>query len=175
VAARSEQKAQKFILRSALRPNQISFSYSLGHQETFRGGNVYRGDYPKRFHAACRDTASASPMVAQLTSRSRRMSAISCIAAPILSKAPLYPAKVFNNALVGALPGSSEGTSCVVGLPFFSMIGRQSPTHSSQIKTPGPATRVFTSVCVFPQKEQRYSRLTVFWLWHGRVLSSTKG
>jgi hypothetical protein len=116
------------------------------------------GDHPNRFHAACRDTASASPMVAQLTSRSRRMSAISCIAAPILSKAPLYPAKVFNNASVGALPGSSEGTSCVVGLPFFSMIGRQSSTHSSQIKTPGPATSVFTSVCAFPQKEQWYSR-----------------
>ena len=28
--SRSEQKAQKFVLRSALRPNQISFSHSLG-------------------------------------------------------------------------------------------------------------------------------------------------
>src|SRR5205085_11818819 len=109
-------------------------------------------------HAACRETASASPIVAQLTSRSRRTSAISCIAAPILSKAPLYPAKVFNKASVGALSGNSEGTCCVVGLFFFSMIGRQSCTHSLQIKTPGPATSVFTSVCAFPQKEQRYSR-----------------
>jgi hypothetical protein len=97
-------------------------------------------------------------MVAQLTSRSRRMSAISCIAAPILSNAPLYPAKVFNNASVGALSGSSEGTSRVVD-PFLLIIGRQSSTHSSQIKTPGPATSVLISVWAFPQKEQRYSRL----------------
>jgi hypothetical protein len=130
-----------------------------GHFRTFRHAEAYRGDHPNRFHAACRETASASPMIAQLTSRSRRMSAISCIAAPILSKAPSYPAKVFNNASVGALSGNSDGTSCVLGWFFFSMMGRQRCTHSSQIKTPGPATSVFTSVCAFPQKEQRYSRL----------------
>jgi hypothetical protein len=28
--SRAEQKKQKFVLRSALRPNQISFSHSLG-------------------------------------------------------------------------------------------------------------------------------------------------
>jgi hypothetical protein len=96
---------------------------------------------------------------------------MSCIAAPILSKAPLYPDKVFNNASVGALSGSNEGIS--FGLPLFSMIGRQSSTHSSQIKTPGPATSVLTSVCAFPQKEQRYSRLqarVAFCLWHWSVL-----
>src|SRR5262245_34921173 len=31
------------------------------------------------------------------------------------------------------------------------------------MNTPGPATSVFTSVCAFPQKEQRYSRLR-FWV-----------
>jgi hypothetical protein len=31
--SRSEQKTQKFILRSALRPNQISFSHSLGQKQ----------------------------------------------------------------------------------------------------------------------------------------------
>jgi hypothetical protein len=31
------------------------------------------------------------------------------------------------------------------------------------MNTPGPATRVFTSSCDFPQKEQRYTRLLV-WL-----------
>ena len=109
---------------------------------------------PNRFQAACRETASASPIVAQLTSRSRRMSAMSCIAASILSKAPLYPAKAFNSASVGALSGNSEGTFCVVALFFFSIIGRQRCTHSSQIKTPGPPTSVLTSVCAFPQNEQ---------------------
>jgi hypothetical protein len=127
-------------------------------------GSICAGDHPNRFHAACRETASASPIIAQLTSRSRRMSAISCIAASILSKAPLYAARDFNNASVGALSGNSEGTACVVGLFFFSIIGLQRCTHSSQIKTPGPATSVLTSVCAFPQKEQRYSG------WLARVL-----
>jgi hypothetical protein len=35
---------------------------------------------PNRFHAVCRDTASACPIVAQLISRPRRMSTISCMA-----------------------------------------------------------------------------------------------
>jgi putative transposase len=138
------------------------FQHCSDCPEAFEDGQHWIGKHmryhPNRFHAACRETASASPIIAQLTSRSRRMSAIPCIAAPILSKEPLYAAKAFNKASVGALSGNSEGTFCVVGLFFFSMIGRQRCTHSSQIKTPGPATSVLTSVCAFPQKEQRYSR-----------------
>jgi hypothetical protein len=80
--------------------------------------------HANRFHAACRDTASACPMVAQLTSRSRRMSTISCMAVSIDSNAPLYPERVFNKFSVGALSGNSGfGTSCgarVAG--FLSMI-----------------------------------------------------
>jgi hypothetical protein len=123
----------------------------------------YAGD-PNRFHAACRETASACPIVAQLTSRSRRMSAISCIPASILSNAPLYPARVFNKVSVGAFSGKSEfATSRVAGFRFlFWMTCRQSSTHSSQMNTPGPATRVLTSVCAFPQKEQRYARFEVW-------------
>jgi hypothetical protein len=69
--------------------------------------------HPNRFHAACRDTASACPIVAQLTSHSRRMSTISCMAASTDANAPLYPARVFSKFSVGALPGNSEpGTSC---------------------------------------------------------------
>jgi hypothetical protein len=128
--------------------------FSVGPTRDIPRGAYACEHHPNRFHAACRETASASPIVAQLTSRSRRMSAISCIAVPILSKAPLYPAKVFNNTSVGALSGHSEGTSCVVGLCFFAMMGRQRCTHSSQMKTPGPATSVLTSVCAFPQNEQ---------------------
>src|SRR5207248_7146854 len=113
--------------------------------------------HPNRFHAACRDTASACPIIAQLTSRSRRMSTMSCMPASTLSNAPLYPARVFSNVSVGALLGNSElGNSCVAG--FLSMIAWQSCTHSSQMNTPVPATSVFTSVCAFPQKEQRYTR-----------------
>jgi hypothetical protein len=122
---------------------------------------AYVGD-PNRFHAACRETASACPMVAQLTSRSRRTSAISCIPASILSNASLCPARVFNNASVGAWSGNSDGISCVVGLRFCLMICRQRCTHSSQINTPGPATSVSTSVCAFPQNEQRYRRFVLF-------------
>jgi len=115
-----------------------------------------------RFHAACREMASACPMVAQLNSRSRRMSATSRIAASILSNAPLYPARVFNKASVGALSGKSEfGTPRVAGFRFFWTTCRQSSTHSSQMNTPGPATRVLTSVCAFPQNEQRYARFEV--------------
>ena len=54
---------------------------------------------------------------------------------------------------------TAKAPSGFVGLSFFSMNGRQSCTHSSQMKTPGPATSVLTSVCAFPQKEQRCSRL----------------
>jgi hypothetical protein len=122
---------------------------------------AYVGD-PNRFHAACRETASACPMVAQLTSRSRRTSAISCIPASILSNASLCPARVFNNASVGAWSGNSDGISCVVGLRFCLMICRQRCTHSSQINTPGPATSVSTSVCAFPQNEQQYRRFVLF-------------
>jgi branched-chain amino acid transport system substrate-binding protein len=78
--------------------------------------------HPNRFHAACRDTASACPIVAQLTSRSRRMSTISCMPASILSNAPLYPARVLSSVSVGALSGNNEfGTSCVAGVCFLSM------------------------------------------------------
>jgi hypothetical protein len=113
---------------------------------------------PNRFHAACRDTASVFPIAAQLTSRTRRMSTTSCMAAPTDSKAPLYPARVFSNFSVGALSGRSEFSAPRV-FGFSAIIGRQSSTHSSQIKTPGPVMSFFTSVCDFPQKEQRNTRL----------------
>src|SRR6201987_6460546 len=72
--------------------------------------------YANRFHAACRDTASACPIVAQLTSRSRRLSTISCIPGSTLSNAPLYPARVFSKFSVGASSGNSEpGGSFVPG------------------------------------------------------------
>jgi hypothetical protein len=49
---------------------------------------------------------------------------MSCIPAPTLSNAPLYPARVFNNVSVGALPGNKSGTSCVVAgfAAFLAMI-----------------------------------------------------
>jgi hypothetical protein len=61
--------------------------------EDIRSGSICIVDHPNRFHPACRETASASPIVAQLTSRSRRMSAISCIAAT-LAFTPLYLRKI---------------------------------------------------------------------------------
>src|SRR5262249_51136830 len=102
--------------------------------------------HPNRFHAACRETASASPIISQLTSRSRKISTTSCIAASTAAKAPLYPESVFNKVSVGALSGSNEGVLSVVALGRLLMIGKQRPTHSSQMNTPGPATSVFTSV-----------------------------
>src|SRR3984885_4278980 len=89
------------------------------------------------------------------------MSTMSCIPASTRSNAPLYPARVLNNVSVAALSGNSPGTSCVetAVAASLAMISRQSSTHSSQMNTPGPETSVFTSVCAFPQKEQRYTRL----------------
>ena len=75
-----------------------------------------RWDHPNRFHAACRETASASPIIAQLTSRSRRMSAISCTAAAILSKAVrLRPSTMLQSGHCRV----KVNTTCVVGLFFF--------------------------------------------------------
>src|SRR5262249_19592887 len=92
------------------------------------------------------------------------MSTMSCIPASILPNAPLYPARDFNKLSVCALSGNSGFGSCRDPACFpLSMISRHSCTHSSQMKTPGPATSVFTSFCDFPQKEQLYTRLRV-WL-----------
>jgi hypothetical protein len=76
--------------------------------------------YPNRFHAACRDTASACPIAAQLTSRSRRMSTISCMPAPTRSNAPLYPVRVFSKFSVAMFSGNSGfHTSWVAGVAGF--------------------------------------------------------
>ena len=83
---------------------------------------------------------------------------MSCIAAPTDSNAPLYPARVLSNFSVGALSGSSE-LEVPVSFGFAAIIGKQSSTHSLQIKTPGPEISFLTSVCDFPQNEQRKTAL----------------
>ena len=83
------------------------------------------------------------PIAAQLTSRSRRMSTLSCMAAPTDPSAAVS-GEGLQQLLVGALSGSSEpGTPGVAG--FSAIIGRQCSPHSLQ-KTPGPAISFFTSV-----------------------------
>jgi len=58
----------------------------MGQEKTFHAGSICAGDYANRFHAACRETAKRLSDACPAHLAFTRMSAISCIAAPILSK-----------------------------------------------------------------------------------------
>jgi hypothetical protein len=65
-------KTQKFVLRSALRPNQISFSHSLGQEQTpvIRPASRYPMPSPITFR--CGNPAPAAPSCCHPGLRSRR-------------------------------------------------------------------------------------------------------
>ena len=105
---------------------------------------------------------ACGPIAAQLTSRSRRMSTISCMAAPTDRKR--------HRAIRRGSSATSRSARCRAAVSLASPAlpaPRQywqalAHTFIADEAMPGPAVSFFTSVCDFPQKEQRKRRLAVW-------------
>ncbi len=105
----------------------------------------------KRSHADWRVIPSASPICAQVAPRDRAL---------VTHAARLWSTWMLAAATGPRLPRtSSRVTSCSQGATWGTDAGlpamtcEHSATHWSQMKTPGPATRVPTSVLAFKQNE----------------------
>src|SRR5215510_12598599 len=110
--------------------------------------------HENRSHAAWRETPSASPIVAQLTSRARSVSTASCNRARALSKMTPWTFSRLISRSVGMAETSSNLTIGVGSSAGWPMILLQRPTHSSQMNTVGPAMSFATLCWLLPQNEQ---------------------
>src|SRR5579871_1706534 len=124
-----------------------------------RSDALERRRHENRSQAAWREIPSASPMTAQLTSRSRSTSIERCNCVPACSQTFCWG---LSNAMMrsvgrlsiqrnwaGGAPGSAGGLAS-----SSAMILTQSATQASQMKIAGPAISFFTSCWDFPQNEQ---------------------
>src|SRR5215475_1224246 len=128
--------------------------YRVGSGFSKQAPGQIHATHENRSHAAWRDAPSASPIVAQLTSRARSVSTASCRRARALSKMTPWTFSRLISRSVGMAATSSNLTIGVGSSAGRPMILLQRPTHSSQMNTLGPAMSLATLCWLLPQNEQ---------------------